>query len=184
MKVKIDTNALDKLNLSIEEFALLMFYYQEHNMGEVQDKLIEKGFISKNLDSEKDIDFWVTNEGKDILDATFADSIKTTNKYKELAETLISLYPKGHKPGTNLSWKGNITDIINKLKAFKTKYKYTDEQIIQATKDYVAHFGEDTTYMKILKYFILKNNESTLADIIDNGLPTDAYYDNTRVNYD
>lgn len=182
-KIKIDTDALKSLDLTIAEFALLMFYQQEQDLDEAKNKLIEKGFISKNLNPEKDIDFWVTKEGIDFINTALCNSIKTTEKHRELAVSLMNLFPEGRKPGTVLPWRGNETDIINKIKAFKTKYKYSNEQILNATKLYTENYLNDNTYMKVLKYFILKNNESTLADIIENGLPSDnTSYENFRIN--
>ena len=35
--------------------------------------------------------------------------------------------------------------------------EYTDEQVIEATKAYVASFNGNYTYMQLLKYFIWKN---------------------------
>ena len=60
---------------------------------------------------------------------------------------------------------------------FFKKYgnKYTNEQIINATKKYVISFNGDYQYMQLLKYFILKTDNHTgelrsdFMSIIENG---------------
>ena len=53
--------------------------------------------------------------------------------------------------------------------------KYTDEQIINATQKYINSFNGNYTYLKLLKYFIWKDErlkgesvQSLLADFIEN----------------
>ena len=53
--------------------------------------------------------------------------------------------------------------------------KYTDEQIINATQKYVNSFNGNYAYLKLLKYFIWKDErlkgesvQSLLADFIEN----------------
>ena len=53
--------------------------------------------------------------------------------------------------------------------------KYTDEQIINATQKYINSFNGNYAYLKLLKYFIWKDErlkgesvQSLLADFIEN----------------
>ena len=39
-------------------------------------------------------------------------------------------------------------------------YNYSDEAILEAAQHYVNSMSSDTTYMRTLKYFILKQNEN------------------------
>ena len=39
--------------------------------------------------------------------------------------------------------------------------KYTDEQILKATQDYVSSFNGNYSYMRVLKYFILKDERKS-----------------------
>ena len=88
-----------------------------------------------------------------------------------MANKLKELFPAGNKsPGH--PWRGNTKEIVNKLKRFKTIYSYSDTEILNATKHYVGNM-ENNLYMRVLKYFILKqNNEgeeiSDLASYIEN----------------
>ena len=80
-------------------------------------------------------------------------------------------------PGTTYYYKGNLQDIEKKLKSFKKRYgNYTDEDIIKATENYIKSFNGNYTYLKLLKYFIWKDEKrdgetiatSVLADWIEN----------------
>ena len=67
------------------------------------------------------------------------------------------LFPKGMKVG-NSAWRGNVRELkLRMQKFFKMYGNYDDEAILEATKRYVESFNGDYTYMRILKYFILKS---------------------------
>ena len=64
---------------------------------------------------------------------------------------------------------------------------YTDEQIIQATKSYVESFNGDYRFMRVLKYFIFKEEKgadgmvestSDLINRIDNAGQEDTENNN------
>lgn len=100
------------------------------------------------------------------------------NASNSLALQLRNLFPAGVKSG-GYPVKTNLKDVEHKLKQFFKKYKYSEETVLAATKKYVEE-KERTgyTYMKVLGYFILKDNDSTLAtycDMVDNG-EEDANY--------
>ena len=80
-------------------------------------------------------------------------------EFKELADKLKELFPKGKKAGTTYMWRDSTAVIARKLKTLVVKYDYqfTEEQAIKATKAYVESFNGDYTYMQLLKYFILKS---------------------------
>ena len=79
--------------------------------------------------------------------------------------------------GTSYYYRCNRADIVRKLKSFFRRYgEYTSEQIIEATQRYVASFNGNYTYLRLLKYFIWKDENkdgetlqvSQLADWIEN----------------
>ena len=106
------------------------------------------------------------------------------------------LFPKGMKIG-NSAWRGNVRELkLRMQKFFKLYGDYSDEAILKATKAYVDSFNGNYTYMRILKYFILKSevkqhqNEmgeivsqvedvSELANMLDN--PEEALVKRTRL---
>ena len=71
----------------------------------------------------------------------------------------------------------SIKELADKLKSFFRRYgEYTPEQILEATQRYVASFNGNYTYLRLLKYFIWKDENkdgetlqvSQLADWIEN----------------
>lgn len=80
------------------------------------------------------------------------------NEIHQLANDLRDKFPQGRKPGTNLFWRSNVLEVKSKLKKFFSIYgtQWTAKEILDATDRYIAHFGSDDRYMRILPYFIIK----------------------------
>ena len=100
------------------------------------------------------------------MDSEIPDS---TKKLMGLATELKNIFPKGRKEGTNFYWADGVALIVKRLKIFIKKYGdiYTEEQIIKAAKKYVESFNGDYRYMKLLKYFIFKEEiESSTSDLL------------------
>lgn len=146
-------------------------------------KLIEKGLISacnstiQNLNKK----YNVSTKGREKVLELLADSQKEILTREEaiakLADQLKEIYPKGKMAGTSYYYRCNKTDIIRKLKSFFRRYgNYTDEQVLDATKRYVDSFNGNYAYLRLLKYFIWKDevkdgetiSTSQLADWIEN----------------
>jgi len=105
---------------------------------------------------------WVSlnQTGEHLVESLMASSNVTASegRCEQLAEKLRELFPAGKKPGYAYTWRDSISCIADRLKKFFMKYgEYTDEQVIEATKAYVASFNGNYTYMQLLKYFIWKN---------------------------
>lgn len=145
--------------------------------------LISKGLISKANGSMWELDkkFHATDRGIDLANELLADSDEAISSkeddIKVLADKLRSIYPEGKMAGTSYYYRCNKADIIRKLKSFFDRYgNYTAEQIIEATQRYVASFNGNYTYLRLLKYFIWKDEVrdgetlqvSQLADWIEN----------------
>ena len=72
------------------------------------------------------------------------------------------LFPKGKKPGTTQYWTEGTSLIVKRLKVFFKKYgEYTDEQILSAAERYIKSFNGNYSYMRVLKYFILKDERKS-----------------------
>lgn len=109
-----------------------------------------------------------------------------TNKQHniELAKKMAEIFPKMLKPGTNIYFRSNAKETADKLDKFFSKFgKYTDNEILLATKKYVdTHIANnDLKTMRVLKYFIWKDEDkldedgnlkvtrkSELADCLEN----------------
>ena len=102
----------------------------------------------------------LTDTGEHIAEGLMASSMNSSSEERcvSLAEKLREVFPAGKKPGYAYTWRDSVSCIADRLKKFFMKYgEYTDEQIIEATKAYVASFNGNYTYMQLLKYFIWKN---------------------------
>lgn len=105
-------------------------------------------------------DISLTDTGVYVAESVMAESNTTSSgdRYTQLAEKLREIFPAGKKPGYAYTWRDSVSCIADRLKKFFMKYgEYTDEQVIEATKNYVASFNGNYTYMQLLKYFIWKN---------------------------
>ena len=81
-----------------------------------------------------------------------------TERCRNLAPKLMELYPVGTKPGTSLKWRGATEIVVNKLKKLiSSGNEFTDEEAILATKNYIGAFNGMYTTMRVLPYFLSKN---------------------------
>lgn len=158
-KVSINKDVLEKNNLSMDEFLVLLLTYNKANIQEVKQSLVEKGLADFSV---YDDELVISSTTKDLITSITIDSdvkvISKDKEFKELADKLKELFPKGKKAGTTYMWRDSTAVIARKLKTLVVKYDYqfTEEQAIKATKAYVESFNGDYTYMQLLKYFILK----------------------------
>ena len=159
-KVSINKDVLEKNNLSMDEFLVLLLTYNKVNIQEVKQSLVEKGLADFSVFDDELV---ISSTTKDLITSITIDSdVKVLSKdkeFRELADKLKELFPKGKKAGTTYMWRDSTAVIARKLKTLVVKYDYqfTEEQAIKATKAYVESFNGDYTYMQLLKYFILKS---------------------------
>ena len=159
-KVSINKDVLEKNNLSMDEFLVLLLTYNKANIQEVKQSLVEKGLADFSVFDDELI---ISSTTKDLITSITIDSdVKVLSKdkeFRELADKLKELFPRGKKAGTTYMWRDSTAVIARKLKTLVVKYDYqfTEEQAIKATKAYVESFNGDYTYMQLLKYFILKS---------------------------
>lgn len=145
--------------------------------------LVDKGLITKANGTMQSLNrkYNATEKGIILADELIADSeesiVVKEDSIKELADKLRSIYPEGKMAGTSYYYRCNKADIVRKLKSFFRRYgEYTTEQIIEATQRYVNSFNGNYTYLRLLKYFIWKDENkdgetlqvSQLADWIEN----------------
>lgn len=162
MKITIDTDLLKKEGLSIGEFLVLLIVYYNIDITKVQESIDKKKWIDKNLfDNFPPI---LSDNAKDKIANILVSSDKYVSSseefFNEVADEIRKLYPNGKKPGTSYLWKDSTSVIVQKLKTLVAKYKFhfTKEEAISATQEYVNAFKDDVSHMRLLKYFILKND--------------------------
>lgn len=183
MTICISKEGCNQNGVSISEALLLLSIHNDTDFQQAQKSLISKGYITANRNFESRKNEWkTTNKGKEILDSIIVDSSKDPQpkeQLEKLAASLKEIFPKGKKEGTNYYWAEGVALIVRRLKLFFKKYgnNYTNEQIIDAARSYVKGFNSDYKYMKLLKYFILKEKvgvdgevegESELINYIEN----------------
>lgn len=158
-KISINKDVLEKYNLSMDEFLVLLLTYNKANIHKVRESLVNKGLADYSVVDDTLI---ISSTTKDLITSVTIDSdvtvISKDKEFKELAEKLKEIFPKGKKAGTTYMWRDSTAVIARKLKTLVVKYDYefTEEQALKATKAYVESFNGDYTYMQLLKYFILK----------------------------
>ena len=185
MTISLNDQIIKGNGLSLGEVLLLIAVQNEVNLAQAEKGLIDKGLISTSYDRETHLPsgFFITNSGKNILTSIILDSDKKVgsadfvSRVDNLVPQLQAIYPEG-KNFNNQYWRGNKTDIKRKLQTFFKKYgdDYTDEQILTATKAYVGGFNGDYKFMRLLQYFIWKEEVkdgtkvpiSELANYIEN----------------
>lgn len=169
MKWTIDSTVLEKYNLSMDEFILLLFLARGGDIQKCLSSLLAKKWVDRNIFHPEQI--VLSLETKETVQGILLDSDKLVNgkqdDFNALADKLREIFPKGNKAGTNYNWRGSTAEIARKLKNLVVKYncKFTEEEAIEATKAYVSSFNGDYKYMKLLKYFLLKTPRNNNGDV-------------------
>ena len=161
MRYVISTKALRDKGIKEEEALAVLLLTACDNIPELFENLIEKGYIRRTEG--------IFGRGFEINE-TFLDKVQAAllskdpdvpeeDKLDTLASQLMEIFPKGKKEGTTSYWRGNRKEIRERLQKFFKLYgnKYTIEQVLKATQNYVSSFNGNYSYMRILKYFILKD---------------------------
>ena len=202
MKYIIDEKVCKKHNLTITEVLCLLFLKScDGKPLEVISKLIneEKLVETALFNTDNTTNLYLTPHWDDEVSAIILESdnsVPDKDRIENLVNKMRELFPKGMKIG-NSAWRGNVRELkLRMQKFFKMYGDYPDEAILKATKAYVDSFNGNYTYMRILKYFILKSeikqhqNEigeivsqvedvSELANVLDN--PEEALVKRTRL---
>lgn len=160
MKITLDEKTCLKNKLTLQE-ALIATAVSMGNYKSVFDNMINRhvlGIMGQSLDSK-----W-----KD----TIKNLINSEDeRFEALATKVQECFPKQKMMYANgtaspFYFRCNKTEIKNKLKKFLTIYgNVTDEDIIDATKRYVASYApKGYRGMRLAKYFIMKDDRKLMAD--------------------
>ena len=167
----LNKEAAQQNGITIDEALLMLVIYNKINLEEAEKALIQKGFITaERNDLFQQVGWRLTNKGTRVLDSAIMDSDKEQepqDRLIQLATRLKEIFPKGRKGGTNYYWADGVALIMRRLSLFFKKYgnKFTDEQIIQAAEKYVQGFNGNYQYMRLLKYFILKEKVGANGEV-------------------
>lgn len=127
----------------------LGFYYQAENLGLLK---YHNGKWELTELAYKELDF--------------SDTIEEDEPEIDLDDLVVryrKLFPKGVKSG-GYYVSGDRKSCLMKLKRFRKKYDYNENEILQATLNYVQRMSEQGyQYMQLAHFFIEKNGVSNLA---------------------
>lgn len=158
MKYSIEKNIVEKHHLSMNEMLGLMLFKNGCKPQLLIDRMLERELIVQDMFGNYVVtEYWDDEMQKVLLESD--KEIPKDNDLNYLVGQLREIFPKGIKTGS-AAWRGNRREITLRLQKFFKIYenRYSDEAIIDATKKYVESFNGNYTYMRILKYFILKDN--------------------------
>ena len=167
----LNKKATQQNGITIDEALLMLVIHNKVNLESAEKALIQKGLITaERNDLFQQVGWRLTNKGTEVLDSVIMDSDKEQepqDRLIQLATRLKEIFPKGKKDGTNYYWTEGVALIVRRLKLFFRKYgnKFTDEQIIQAAEKYVQGFNGSYRYMRLLKYFIFKEEVGANGEI-------------------
>lgn len=184
MNITINTKILQKHNLSLGEFLVMLLGYFDINIEDSLNNVIKKSLAEKNV--LKDIDIILSNNSKDLIAQILLESnekiINSDIDFEDLAVQLMNCYPKGNKPGTTYPWRGTIDVITHKLMTLVAvhNFTFTTEEAIQATKEYVSSFKQPDTSMLLLRSFLLTTKRSSTDKFSDIDSLFMTYIENNR----
>ena len=162
MKFTVDSKKLEKIGSSISEYLVLLLTKYCQDIPKLLDEMKQQELIQTCIYGY-DILSPKANKLVNDMMAYNDEKVPDADYIIALAKKMCQLYPSGLKPGTAISWRGNSRDIANRLIKFFAQYNaYTAEEVLDATKRYVDSFNGSYDYMRVLKYFIMK--QETVAD--------------------
>ena len=162
MKIVIDEKACLKHKMTLNEALIALAIRTE----KIEDNL--KNMTAREI-LVNETHYQITQHWSEVLDEILADSggVQDEQRLQELAKKMRDLYPRGSildkrtgRP-TSYIFKSNSKEVERKLKTFFTRYgNFSDEDILDATKRYVASFNGNYQQpgFRLLKYFIWKDD--------------------------
>lgn len=164
MKIVIDDKVCTKHKMTVQEVLIALAVRNTDAYEEIPNMLKREILVE-----DKSEDWYkVTQHWSDVIDEILCDSSgsieKTDEELLELAKKMREAYPQGKMKDrfgreTPYYYRCNNSEIVKKLKKFFTLFgNYSDEEIVDATKRYVAAcHGDYNGKLRLIKYFILKD---------------------------
>lgn len=163
MKITIDEKVCTKHKMTPVEVLFALAIRSSESPQEELLNMENREILVKDRDVYK-----VTQHWSDVLDEIISDASdkvgKSDEELLELAKQMRELYPQGKMKNrygqlTPYYYRCNNSEVVKKLKKFFTVFgNYSDEEILDATRRYVASFQGNYSNMRLIKYFILKDD--------------------------
>lgn len=165
MKLIIDEKVCSDFDLDISETLIGILFRLKVSLDDVIENLKEKGYLVETINGHYKLSEYFDDRITRIL-LNSDKEIPNAERCENLAIQMRALYPKGNSSSGH-PWRGNLRDLTKRLqKFFKLYGNWTDDEIIAATQRYISHFNGNYTFMRILKYFIIKaENGEELSDL-------------------
>lgn len=181
MRFEIEIERLIDASISIHDYLFLQFVSQQNRS--VLDLYIEqfdRFFTKDSLDNlislgylkKRDPAMGYTISNLDVTklyeehfgDLNYESAKRSVESVEDWIDEWYALFPKGIRNGIYPIRSGKV-DCITKMKKFVKKYSEFDKDIImKATEAYVTNSQRNNyAFMQLAKYFIDKDNMSTLA---------------------
>lgn len=162
MKFTIDDKISLKHKLTVPEVLAALSVRQAKNYEEMMENLFNREVLVQQGDKTL-----VTQHWSDVLDEIICDSSGSYGSDERLLNLAVAMrecFPKGKMKDrigreTPYYYRCNNNEVIKKLKKFFAQFgNYPDEEILDATKRYVATNSRNNyANMRLIKYFILKD---------------------------
>lgn len=179
MKIAIDESVCAKKQLTLQEVMLALSI----RMGGWEEAI--QNMLNREILVNKGGKYLITQRWSEIIDEVICDSSESPQsdeRLLNLAKKMRECFPEGKMPGTPYYYRCNNSEVIKKMKKFFLQYgNYSDEEIIDACKRFVASFNGNYRYLPLVKYFIYKMKDekdeegnihkvehSPLADYLEN----------------
>ena len=167
MKITIDEEVCKKYGMTMSELLMMLLVKLGANILELGEQMaaVEMIVPHDTINGK----YIATQRWNDVAESIILDSDKCKQPIDRLEQLVIKLqkiFPEGKKEGTSQYWRGNKREISLRLKKFFKLYDntYTDEQILTAAKNYIETFNGQYNYMRVLKYFIWKDERKLTED--------------------
>ena len=165
MKITIDEKVCLKHKMTVPEVLTALAIRSSEHTDDLLENMENREII---VYVEKDNNYLVTQHWSDVLDEIICDSSgsidRSDEELLELAKKMRDAYPQGKMKDrfgreTPYYYRCNNSEIVKKLKKFFTLFgNYSDEDIVDATRRYVAAcHGDYNGKLRLIKYFILKD---------------------------
>lgn len=160
MIITIDEDVCKTWGLSFSEVLAIVLVKTGKDIPTLFADLEDKKALVKDIFNK----YLVTQGYDERVSSVLLDSEKDRqpqDRIELLAKQMMELFPNGKKQGTSQYYRGNKKDVTLRLKKFFKLYgnKFTDNQILEATDKYVKSFNGNYNYMRVLKYFIWKDEK-------------------------
>lgn len=177
MRLVIDEAKCLQHKLTLEEALLSLVAKKDINIPEMLKNLCNRGIISNNQgiyslseDWNKEIQLAIKESG----------GVCDFQKFMPLAKKMRECFPEGIHPVGHSHYKTSTVEVAKLLVTFFNTFgSYSEEEIIDATKRYIASFNGNYQMCLILRNFIFLTKDvpgqkkctiesSKLADFLEN----------------